>query len=71
MPRVCSKYLIQPVHLYQLSNNITMDLKTLKGPSKIAADNILIFHFYLSKKKGLIFHVNSLETSSLVFSEKQ
>ena len=25
--------------------------KTLKAPNKIAADDILIFHFYLSKKK--------------------
>ena len=42
----------------------------LKCQTKIAADDILIFYVYLSKKIGLIFHMNlclaedSLETSS-------
>ena len=46
--------------------------------TKIAADDILIFYFYLSKERRLDFHVNplfsvaedSFETSSLSFSEK-
>ena len=37
----------------------------------MAADNILIFHFYLSKKIRLDFSEDSLEKSSLIFSEKQ
>ena len=48
----------------------------LEEPSKLAADNTFIyFYFYLSKKKGLMFHVNPLpaqdshKTSSLIFSE--
>ena len=49
----------------------------LQCETKIATDDILIFYFYLSKKIRLdFFHVNpleedSLETSSLIFSEKK
>ena len=52
--------------------------KPLKRKTKIAADDILIFHFYLSKKIRLDFSYessakqkDSLETSNLIFSEKQ
>ena len=44
----CSKY-----HLYILYNSI-FNL-TLKAPNKIAADDILIFFFYLSEKIRLVF----------------
>ena len=42
---------------------------TLKAPKKIAADDILIFYFYLLKK-GLIFHVNSHLKHQVLFSRK-
>ena len=42
------------------------------NPQKFAADDILIFYFYLSKKIRLDFSCeDSLETSSLIFAEKQ
>ena len=51
---------------------------TIKAPNKkTAADDILIFYFYLSKKNEAWFFMwilcleESLETSSLIFSEKQ
>ena len=51
---------------------------TLKRQTKIAADGILIFYIYLSKKIRLDFSCESSclaeyshETSSLIFSEKQ
>ena len=39
---------------------------TLKAPTKIAADDILIFYFYLSKK----IRLDISNESSLIFSEK-
>ena len=46
-----------------------------KCQAKIAADDILIFYLYLLKKIRLDFScessASSLETSSLIFSEKQ
>ena len=53
----------------QLSKYLPLECKT-----KIAADDILIFHYYLSKKIRLDVlseAEDSLETSSLIFSEKQ
>ena len=48
----------------------------LKRQTKIAAEDILIFYFYLTKKMRLDFSCessvqDSLETSSLIFSENQ
>ena len=45
----------------------------LKSQTKIAADDILIFYFYLSKKTKLDFSCeeDSLETPKLIFSENQ
>ena len=53
-------------------NEMTDDLQfqPLKRQTKIAADDILIFYFYLSKKIRLDFSEDSLEASSLIFSEK-
>ena len=54
-------------------------LQPLKRQTKIAADDILIFYFHLSKKIRLDFSCessaraeveDSLETSSLIISEK-
>ena len=42
---------------------------TLKRQRKIAADDVLIFYIYLSKKIRLDFSCESLETSSLICSE--
>ena len=61
------------------NNNIAFDMYvlTLKAQNKnIAADDILILYFYLSKKIRLDFSSesstqDSLETSSLIFSEKK
>ena len=51
---------------------------TLKRHTKIAADDILIFYFYLSKKIRLDFFMrifclaeDSLETSSLIFCKSK
>ena len=53
-------------------------ITTLKRHIKFAADDILIFYFYLSKKIRLDFFMwilclaeDSRETSSLIFHEKQ
>ena len=53
-------------------------LKPLKRQTKIAADDILIFYFNLSTKIRLGFFMcilclaeDSLETSSLIISEKR
>ena len=49
-------------------------LYPLKCQTKSAADDILIFYCYLLKKIRLDFSCESsasLETSSLIFSEKQ
>ena len=43
----------------------------LKRETKIAADGILIFYFYFSKKIRLDFSCDSLETSSLIFSKNR
>ena len=47
----------------------------LQCQTKIATEDILIFYFYLLKKMRLDFSCesseDSLETSSLIFSEKQ
>ena len=50
-----------------------MSFWPLKRQTSIAVDGILTFYFYLSKKIRLDFFVwlDSLETSSLIFSEKQ
>ena len=42
-----------------------LDVLTLKAPNKIAAGDILILYFYLSKKESLIFHVNPLPSRGL------
>ena len=52
---------------------VLMKSLPLKRKTKIAADDTLIFYFYLSKKIRLDFNVNSrgfLETPSLIFSDK-
>ena len=43
---------------------LSASILTLKVPTKIAADNTLIFfYFYVSKeKKGLMFHVNPIKS---------
>ena len=51
-----------------------LNMQPFKCQTKIAADGILIFYFYLSKKIRLDVSCeseDSLETSSLIFSEKQ
>ena len=65
-----------------LKNNPSEDSQlkyySLKRQTKTAADDMLIFCFYLSKEMRLDFLMwilclaeDSLETSSLIFSEKQ
>ena len=59
---ICEKKHLQNLH------------KPLKRQTKIAADDILIFYFYLLKKIRLDLSCeseDSLKTSSLIFSEKQ
>ena len=43
----------------------------LKCQTKIAADDILIFYYYLSKKIRLDFSCETLQISSLIAFEKQ
>ena len=62
----CSKTLLEIK--FQLKLQPVSTHKPLKRQIKIAADDILIFYFYLSKKIKLDV---SLETASLIFSEKQ
>ena len=61
---------------YKISREITY--QAVKRQTKIGSNDILIFYFYLLKKKRLEFFMrilcpaeDSLETSSLIFSEKQ
>ena len=56
--------------LVLLWQNMVNPQRLWKRQTKIAADNILIFYFYLWKKIRLDFLFDSLETSSLIFSEK-
>ena len=60
--------------MYAVIYGNMLNMQPIKRQTKIAADDILIFYFYLSKKIRLDVScesVDSLETSSLIFSDKQ
>ena len=65
--------MMETKHSAEFLYNLLLKL-ILKEPNNIAADDILILYFYLSKKIRLDFSCvaeDSLETSNLIFSEKQ
>ena len=71
VPLSHSRNIVTRIEVQQQQNAVIFITKPLKRQTKIAADDTLIFYFYLLKKIRLDFRVNSPETSCLIFSVKQ